>query len=105
MIQILQEQINEKEQELLNYLNFDNLEQFKDFGINIEEVKRFIEETFDRKIVILLSIEETLKPTEAIILTDESARYYPQYELFRESLRPKPKGWIEIFHNFKGEEE
>jgi len=76
-----------------NYLNFDNLNEF--------EVRRFVEEQKDKKIVILLRLNPKLKPTTPIILVDEMATYYPQYELFRESLNPTPFGWIEIFHNFK----
>ena len=82
-----------------NYLNFKNLKQSEE-GINIDEVKRLLKVT-DEKIVILLGLNKSLRPSKPIILVGNLAKYYPQYELFRESLRPKPFGWIEIFHNFK----
>lgn len=85
-----------------NYLNFDNLNQFAHLGIKISEVRRFLKET-EEEVVILLSLNPKLKPTIPIILVGSLATYYPQYELFRESLNLKPFGWIEIFHNSKKE--
>ena len=86
-----------------NYLNFGNLKQFEYLGeklvINISEVQRFLKET-TQKIVILVALNKNLNPTKPIILAGDQAIYYPQYELFRESLNYKPFGWIEIFHNF-----
>ena len=84
-----------------NYLNFDNLNEFENSGINTSEVKRFLKQT-DKDIVILMEINKNLEPTKPIILVDNLAKYYPHYELFRESIvGKKPFGWIEIFHNFK----
>jgi len=82
-----------------NYLNYKNLEPFPE-DINISEVKRLIKEKPDVPIVILARISKQKKYLKPIILVENDARYYPQYELFASAYHVT-SGFVELFHNQK----
>lgn len=82
-----------------NYMNYANLEKFTATAEWIPKIKKLVRVHSDVPIVVLARLDASGRFTKPMILVQNDALYYPQYELFASAYHLK--GFVELFHNQK----